>query len=1344
VKKLLLAILATCTGTIVLSQTAPCAPASAISSLNWNNVRALIHNNGLMWATIDGQNEYENPQGSGDYYSGSSHFWIGSKKPDGTLAVAASWWNGSDFWPGPLSTPDGSVSDEVCVEYDEIYRNHQHECQAHIQYHENLAQGINPETPYVMPASFHDWPAHGDVSIGQDYYLAPFYDFDGNGKYEPAKGDCPDFGFGEVPCAERNRASKVPLMGDLNLYWIMNDRGNVHHQSLGDPLSVEIHCQAFAWSGPSLDNITCYNYRFVNQGTQTLTEVAVGNYVDGTVIDGNNDYMGCDVSRGLQYFFDDVFPTGPTPSSSGLFPAFGCDIVQGLFQDEDEMDNPISNDIDEVLSQQGIPYHGLGFGYGDGIVDNERHGLYSSFFIYGYPPYEFPGSPSDFYNYLVGINGFGNCQEESFGFPLVENHECARYAFPGDSDPLFYGTDGNPISNWTEVTNQNPSNFRRAVLGNKPTTLEPGEVNNYTFAAINSFGTTTHAAIEKLRVDDDKLQALFDNCFEIAEAPNAPDLAIQELENELILTLSNDNPISNNHLGTRYDLEVFGFDPTIPEQIPGFFILDSLDRSYQFQGYLIYQLKDATIGATHLDDPDLARLIFQCDLDDGVSNIVNYVFDPEMQMAVPHLMVEGEDDGLKHSLTVTNDAFAQGDSRLVNHKTYYFMALAYAHNEYEHYDLEQGTGQAEPFLLSTRGATSSLRSVTGIPHKIDPENGGTILHTSYGDGFEITQLEGIGNGMNRLEITSESEEAILAGETTAVTYQAGFGPVDIKVVDPTRVPNAEFELRLAPDDAPYPLNMTPARDTVYWELTNLSTGEIRRSSRAFAVKSEELLLEWGISIDLTRYRAEDEEREWVKHFAELIDSEIEYEDPTRPWFQGVQDQEGFTELNWIRAGSQTSEELPQEIVFDDSEAGTFWDEAEMYESVLDGTWSPYCLTSYTEVVNINGSEITMVNVAPTIEGLNGDLSAPPNQYRSNIWGLNNVDVVFTSDKSLWTRCPVLEAQGIPELTDTGAGEKLKLRQHASVDKDGLTVSEGGDVSEAHLGGQTTGMSWFPGYTIDVGTGERLNMAFAEDSWLTLENGADMVWNPTHRLQNSTGTQIYAGGQHWIYVFKNLRSEQNLDNQMPAYDEGAFMHEMLEASFTTANRFRVFRSCTWVGSSLVNPDYPLLSAEEGIIANDCRIKLRVAKSYEKRSPVVQDVTDITLAENFWNPRYTFSTKGLAAEFNNSEHLASVLDCINVVPNPYFAYSDYETNKLDNRVKITNLPEVCTINIYTVSGTLVRQYHKADPTTSLDWDLKNRANVPIAGGVYLIHIDVPDVGERILKWFGVMRPVDLDNF
>ena len=177
---------------------------------------------------------------------------------------------------------------------------------------------------------------------------------------------------------------------------------------------------------------------------------------------------------------------------------------------------------------------------------------------------------------------------------------------------------------------------------------------------------------------------------------------------------------------------------------------------------------------------------------------------------------------------------------------------------------------------------------------------------------------------------------------------------------------------------------------------------------------------------------------------------------------------------------------------------------------------------------------------------------------------------------------------------------------------------------------------------------------------------------------------------------------------------------------------------------MNPDYNLKSAAEGIIPNDCRVKLRVAKPYAKYSPTVQSVTETETSVNNWNPYYTFSTRSIATGTGSSTVLEDELDNINIVPNPYYAYSLYEANKLDKRVKITNLPEVCTVTIYSVAGTIIRQYNKADPLTSLNWDLNNHKNIPIAGGVYIIHVDVPDVGEKIIKWFGVMRPVDLDNF
>jgi predicted DNA-binding helix-hairpin-helix protein len=112
-------------------------------------------------------------------------------------------------------------------------------------------------------------------------------------------------------------------------------------------------------------------------------------------------------------------------------------------------------------------------------------------------------------------------------------------------------------------------------------------------------------------------------------------------------------------------------------------------------------------------------------------------------------------------------------------------------------------------------------------------------------------------------------------------------------------------------------------------------------------------------------------------------------------------------------------------------------------------------------------------------------------------------------------------------------------------------------------------------------------------------------------------------------------------------------------------------------------------------------------------------------------------------NSAEGLADALDLINVVPNPYKAYSEYENNKLDNRVKITNLPEKCTVRIYNMQGKMIREFKKDSDITYLDWTLTNQDNIPVSSGVYLIHIDVPGIGEKVIKSFVAMRMVDLQN-
>ena len=151
--------------------------------------------------------------------------------------------------------------------------------------------------------------------------------------------------------------------------------------------------------------------------------------------------------------------------------------------------------------------------------------------------------------------------------------------------------------------------------------------------------------------------------------------------------------------------------------------------------------------------------------------------------------------------------------------------------------------------------------------------------------------------------------------------------------------------------------------------------------------------------------------------------------------------------------------------------------------------------------------------------------------------------------------------------------------------------------------------------------------------------------------------------------------------------------------------------------------------------DARVRIRMAQPYAKYE---------TDGSNNSYPKYLFNTNNVATEKGNLSVADSALDIIRVVPNPYYSLSLYESSQLDNIVKITNLPENCTVNIYTVEGALVRTLRKDNSATWLPWDLTNNYNVPIASGVYIIHINAPGIGEKLIKWFGTLRPFDPTGF
>ena len=1472
---------------------AGCTPSSAFEWLDINNVRTRINAGGDMW--------WDLPSGTGSKYfipangSATSLFagslWIAGVDVNNQLKCAALRFRqvGNDYYTGPL-TVDGkaSITPETCAKWDKIFKITRAEVDEFLSHVED---GSVQDGTAEIPSIIANWPATraDDDPEGIAYYLAPFYDANGDGEYDPKQGDYPYYDISNELCH-----TKIPTMeeevygtmhgsiladqvlkGDQTLWWIFNDKGAAHTESGGQAIGIEVRAQAFAFAtNDEINNMTFYSYEIINRSTYTLTGTYFSPWTDVDLGYGWDDYVGCDVARGLGYGYNGSYIDGSgEPEAYGAQPpALGIDFFQGPYMDPDGIDNPkyayvYQSQVDAatgdtilvaVDSTQLVDESINGVNFGNDIVDDERFGMRR--FVYhnnSNDPNGDPKNAPEYYNYLRGI--WKNGAKMRYGGNAltgddVVGPEC-DFMFPGDSDPWNWGTGGfNPNGGfnqdgkyWSEEQCGNAPSDRRFMQSAGPFTLEPGAVNYITFGVPWARATSggAWASVELLRVVDDKCQALFDNCFKVIDGPNAPDLTIRELDQQLIIYLSN-TAISNNYKEGYVEL-----DPEIPssyfESIDTYDTIhctldnghdttilivnghDNIehpyDRNYRFEGYKVYQLANAGVGADELNNTDKARLVFQCDVRNGVTRLMNYEYDESLQTNVPRLKVEGGDGGITHSFVITDDKFAKGENPyLVNHQTYYYMAVAYAYNNYLTYsqeDIEGLQGQKKPYLEGRK----NIQCYSAVPHKTV---NGTVLRSVYGDSPAVTRMVGVGNGGNELELDDETVHSILfdengdtkiANDTTCrfghpnypiayhPTYKAGYGPIDVKIVDPLNVKSHRYELWFDEMVEKYTANVTgnpevrgdsAARMVNHWYLLDLDepTDDLGHnpmmSDTTTIYQNEQMFIDRGISITIAQ--TYNIGRVWVGEYYDwssnsgipegpqyegnwhdaydvvapnngVITSAIEFQNPAEEWLDGIRDIDvPDSYLNWIRSGTYASADESNHNDYDCSAQTSGnsepWDPNQNYEKIAQRTWTPALLASLWKNNDANDPGPFCYSTARNKAGFKETAS---------------VDIVLTADKSKWSRCPVIEMCGDKNLSEGGA-DRFYIRKHASIDKDGKTCEDLGvepnptdPNNPAYIAGN--GMGWFPGYVIDVETGARLNVAYGEDSYLEDMGGRDMIFNPA-KLSKNTVDQLYGeesqlydpvifrgadsepvfGGKHFVYIWRMdsiplIASAPYHNVKNYGYDGGQLLYNTLHfiENMTNSGAGRnllvnLYKMVEWIGMPMGIEGTEWLPEK-----NECRIRIRIAKPYAPGYGYQLQTSNEDLMINDLNPKYAFTIEGWDPIHNEEAKTDDDLNLVTVVPNPYYAYDSYEGNALTNRVKIANLPRKCVVSIYTLSGTKVRQFRKDNDNPNIDWDLTNFANTPVASGFYLIHIkDLTSGSERVIKFFGAMRMVDLNTF
>lgn len=1257
-------------GSKQMGKSSGCAAATAQRDLDVNNVRTTILNGGDMWWNLSNA-RYEIPKvipGTGQVskhslFSGA--LWIGGIT-NGNLRIAAQTYrqSGNDFFPGPLTLGTATVSQSICLEYDKIWKVSLTEIN---RFRNGELGNRDNATEDIV-----NWPSViNKPGLGFDRYLAPFFDNNLDGNYNVDDGDYPSF--------DQNVIQNIP---DMMLFWVVNDKGNIHSETQGLPIGLEIQTVAFAYStNDEVNNMTFYRNTIYNRSNETIDSCVFGQWVDADLGNYIDDYVECDVTRnlGICYNGDDndegILGYGLNP------PSVGVNFFEG----------PRRPDSSEIGLTKFVYY------------DNNRNPINGN-----------PDRPEHYWNYLNGrwkngqIFRYGKDGVTAGGG--IANADTASFMFPGATDP-----GKRPL--WTERTAGNQPNDRRFLQTAGSFSLLPGAVNRVTIGVVwaraSSGGAT--GSFNLLKQASDKAFILFKNNFKLIAGPDAPPLEITELNRNFIFKMNQTEIVEN------FSDSIVGPCAT--------------RTRYAFQGYQIFQLKTANIPSD-IYDQSQARLVAQFDVKDGVTRLVNSIFSPELEENVKKIMVTGADEGVRHSFQVTKDLFETGsDQTLVNFKDYHYVILAYA------YATNCPTDPLQYLPSRKTIDRNELTVYTVTPHDPLARNGGTKLNAKYGDGLTITQSEGLGNGGNFLNLTQSTISEILNSPSGIVknrVYMPGFGPVKVKVIDPLSIPNGDFVLYMR-DTSSNPIKNDSLRaNATFWYLSY--NGITKKGLYDISRPNEQLFPDWGISIDIqqTLMPGDDDNLDDLSNG--FLSSEVIYSNPADEWILGVPDNDQTPQLNWIRSGNAGSPTFGDVTTDDFANNGRAIDPRKAYAKIIEGTWSPYGLAArYRKKGAIEQPSLGPAWDESNYANITGNEAYSNNNPLSELYG---IDLVYTSDKSLWTRCVVVEAGENPAF-NVGGADKMDLRVGASVDKngrtgDGIVTNDPNDADYI----SATGMSWFPGYAINVETGERLNIIFSEDSSLPTENGSDMRWNPT---RNFVFENAFAfGGKHNVYVMGSRRIVRgSIVYNGPRYDAGASYRATLEPSITSPSLLNrknlVWGQAMWVQRP-ISSGSGVRSMEDGVAPSTITYKIRVKRPYANFSSDGTTVNDSM-------PYFTFSTKGFAPEIG-SEVARRVLDKVNIVPNPYYGASAYESpgNQLDNQVRLVNLPAQCVIRIYTADGVLVRTIRKDDETAPyIIWDLKNDAQVPIASGIYLIHVKAEKLGEeRIIKWFGVMRPIDFDTF
>lgn len=1100
----------------------------------------------------------------------------------------------------------------------------------------------------ILYLDFQEWP----VDQG-----APWVDVDGDGNYSPLPNgpDHPEF------------------VGDQVIWSIQNDAVPTRKSiSGGLPTNVEVRTTMFGFDRPdAFGDIVFMKHAMTNMTDEDITDAYFGVWVDPDNGKYDADLIGVDPTLSLGYCYNDGVDPEWDATEYGPGPAVGYDFFQG----------PAVPCTQAEISGGTCPGAKQ---FGETVSGMKNLGLSGyNLFINSDAVFGDPEDPDEFYFGLQGLRSDGTqleeqitgetCTPESLADGTCNNPyvDCEGVAAGGTcySNFSFWGDpsvaadidgDGtvtaaelalNPVDGYVREPDD-----RRFLQSTGPFTLEAGATQEIVYGALAAYSTVSSlASIEVLKQVDQLAQLAYDINFALPDSPPSP--IVGALVDKSTVKLYWDAAAVSYTAESLVDLDANG-DAT----------------SFEFEGYKVYQYSNPT-GAG-------AKVVATLDKANGITEIVDTVFDPNYGMNIDIAVADGTDAGVSTEFTVTQDYI--NNSSLLANREYYFGVSAYGYN-----------ALGIPKMLESSPSQISFRPAENM--------------------------------------TLDMSDAL----ATAVTYDKtglGDGTISIQVIDPTQITGDDYKVTFK--------DTYEGEDLVNWTLTNVTTGEVLVEDNTI---QDGVDLKTGASVGLEAGGVIEGFRLIVSgpapghnNMKEISSSEVDnyataaFRDPNVSYGELGNTYTLGASLSATKGVVENRLGPAQGGVNQPSASGNYfadhqWDfDVYDYQGTDDVVFD-FSTPSVAHEWPYNGSGRFGSSMVPfsvyrfTVDGRKEQLWVTFEDIDAdNAWSLADYNL---------NRKPY---SAYPGFREGMTREERQAIEDAYGSKSATCTPGAGDcwydVQEARdqFGPYYNNVAYEPIYV----------MGYQSTPY-------DPTLESTYLTE---GDIYYNGGcEHYHGIWYGGGCDMDISNLI-APTAGGTNTSFYGTYFSGLIYTSYFGGWRYVadGSACAAADIDTALCELSTDKAGGAPGSPLPTAAGSAAYGFADAGAWALTNNKPNSssvEFTFSTaENMVAykEYSNEE--------ITVWPNPYYGANVEETGPYDQRVYFSNLPAEgqTTVRIYAVDGTLVRLLkHNDTGSQHLTWDLNNEFGLPVASGMYFAHVDAKNT-EKVMKLAIVQPEMRIDTY